>query len=165
MNKIKMMMFVTFFLCMGQDTPAPEGCSTHRGSGDAVDVLCRFVLGESLPAPYHVSGCISHWDPATHENIYDHLNVAEDAFLTYREAHDYVRNISRQYPTAVFGLDRVVNYDTDPGIVRLDLPLTEADTLEWWMNGRVTIRTFPVSRSCGDAVAVRSRIMQRRCLD
>jgi hypothetical protein len=132
-------------------------------------------LDHNLPLPisYHVGGCLRgrDVDPSLGEimTLSDgeviQLHVAEDAFLTYAEAHDYVRTVSRQYPNATFGLDRIVSYATDPGIVSLDRQLTEADTLEWWANGRVTLRTFPPSRACGDAVAVRAHIMPRKCLD
>lgn len=163
-------------LCLGRNVPTQyraADCLSHRDGTPALVVFC-LDHNLPLPIPYHVSGCLRGRNVDTRlgghviagvdgERI--QLHVAEAAFLTYAEAHTYVRTVSRRYPAAVFGLDRIVSYNTDPGIVFLDQPLTEADTLEWWKNGRVTLRTFPTSRACGDAVAVRAHIMRRRCRD
>jgi hypothetical protein len=108
--------------------------------------------------PYHVGGGI--WLPPERQQF---QSVAEGDFATYAEAYAYVRDASRQYPTAQFGLSRIVSYPIWPGGVLIDRPLTEDDTLEWWSNGHVTLRTFPPSRECGDEIAVRAHIVQHRC--
>lgn len=185
MNKlnIRRTLLVLVLLCCGcdhaqtgdQDTSVSydaSDCFSHR---DGTPALVVFCLGHNLPltTPYHVGGCLRGRDvdprlgePMTlSDGEIIQLRVAEDAFLTYTEAHDYVRTASRQYPNATFTLDRIVSYETDPGIVSLNRSLTEADTLEWWTNGYVTIRTFPPSRACGNAVSVRAHIMPRRCRD
>lgn len=138
MNKIKLV--VLALLCMAQTAP----------------VETPFV-------PYDVSGCLFHREHG--ELVYDQLHVLADQFATYEEAHEYIRFASLQYPTGQFALGRIVSYQIQPGAVRLETPLTEADNLEWWRNGRVTLRTFPPSRRCGDAIAVRAGVVRRRCRD
>jgi len=125
-------------------------------------LLCMAPV-ETPFVPYHVSGCLMHREHG--EVVYDQLHVLEDVFATYEEAHEYIRLASLQYPTGQFALGRIVSYQIQPGGVRLGTPLTEADNLEWWVNGRVTLRTFPPSRRCGDAIAVRGGVVRRRCRD